>query len=82
MPLLAVPAVFRSADTPARHDSACHFAEEKRVVPPEGEREGPSPDAPGRGGPAVEDLPGPGEPRPGRPPEEDGTPSQQEDGTP
>ncbi|WP_030821503.1 ABC transporter ATP-binding protein [Streptomyces griseus] len=74
VPLLAVPAVFRSADTPARHDSACHFAEEKRVVPPEGEREGPSPDAPGRGGPAVEDLPGPGEPRPGRPPEEDGTP--------
>ncbi|WP_306339973.1 ABC transporter ATP-binding protein [Streptomyces sp. AS13] len=82
VPLLAVPAVFRSADTPARHDSACHFAEEKRVVPPEGEREGPSPDAPGRGGPAVEDLPGPGEPRAGRLPEEDGTPSQQEDGTP
>ncbi|MFF5769321.1 ABC transporter ATP-binding protein [Streptomyces californicus] len=82
VPLLAVPAVFRSADTPARHDSACHFAEEKRVVPPEGGREGPSPDAPGRGGPAVEDLPGPGEPLPGRPPEQDGTPSQQEDGAP
>ncbi|GGU37260.1 ABC transporter ATP-binding protein [Streptomyces lavendofoliae] len=33
VPLLAVPAAFRDADTPARHDSACHFAEEKRVVP-------------------------------------------------
>ncbi|MFI1185294.1 ABC transporter ATP-binding protein [Streptomyces californicus] len=82
VPLLAVPAVFRSADTPARHDSACHFAEEKRVVPPEAEREGPSPDGPDRGGPAVEDVPGPGEPEPGRPRKEGGTPSQQEDGTP
>ncbi|THA29094.1 dipeptide ABC transporter ATP-binding protein [Streptomyces sp. A1277] len=36
VPLLAVPAAFRDTDTPARHDSACHFAEEKRVVPPEG----------------------------------------------
>ncbi|MCZ4120039.1 dipeptide ABC transporter ATP-binding protein [Streptomyces sp. H39-S7] len=34
-PLLAVPAVFRGLDTPAAHDSACHFAEEKRVVPTE-----------------------------------------------
>ncbi|BAU85829.1 peptide ABC transporter ATPase [Streptomyces laurentii] len=35
VPLLAVPAVFRDTPTPAAHDSACHFAEEKRVVPPE-----------------------------------------------
>ncbi|MGA5558674.1 ABC transporter ATP-binding protein [Streptomyces lavendulocolor] len=33
VPLLAVPAVFRDTHTPARHDSACHFAEERRVVP-------------------------------------------------
>ncbi|WP_326699646.1 dipeptide ABC transporter ATP-binding protein [Streptomyces sp. NBC_01754] len=47
VPLLAVPAVFRDARTPARHDSACHFAEEKRVVPPEGLLETPEPaDAP------------------------------------
>ncbi|MEU8539170.1 dipeptide ABC transporter ATP-binding protein [Streptomyces sp. NPDC048717] len=40
VPLLAVPAVFRDTGTPAEHDSACHFAEEKRVVPPErGERQ-------------------------------------------
>ncbi|MEU5368610.1 dipeptide ABC transporter ATP-binding protein [Streptomyces sp. NPDC005951] len=50
VPLLAVPAEFRHVDTPARHDSACHFAEEKRVVPPEGELEIPGPaDAPGVG---------------------------------
>ncbi|WP_369225200.1 ABC transporter ATP-binding protein [Streptomyces sp. R39] len=35
VPLLAVPAAFRLAPGPAAHDSACHFAEEKRVVPPE-----------------------------------------------
>ncbi|MFD5636050.1 ABC transporter ATP-binding protein [Streptomyces sp. NPDC127077] len=35
VPLLAVPAEFRLAEGPAAHDSACHFAEEKRVVPPE-----------------------------------------------
>ncbi|MEU8542488.1 dipeptide ABC transporter ATP-binding protein [Streptomyces sp. NPDC048717] len=35
VPLLAVPEEFRHTDSPARHDSACHFAEEKRVVPPE-----------------------------------------------
>ncbi|MFH9606706.1 ABC transporter ATP-binding protein [Streptomyces sp. NPDC017448] len=73
VPLLAVPAEFRLADTPARHDSACHFAEEKRVVAPEGEREdpgrGPGPDveAPGtttRGRP-VEEAPGPEEPEHG-----------------
>ncbi|WP_406392384.1 ABC transporter ATP-binding protein [Streptomyces sp. NBC_00887] len=47
VPLLAVPAVFRETDTPARHDSACHFAEEKQVVPPEGILETPEPqDAP------------------------------------
>ncbi|MEU9863307.1 dipeptide ABC transporter ATP-binding protein [Streptomyces sp. NPDC047971] len=37
VPELAVPAVFRLADTPAKHDSACHFAEEKHVVPTEDE---------------------------------------------
>ncbi|MFD6997506.1 ABC transporter ATP-binding protein [Streptomyces mirabilis] len=35
VPLLAVPAGFRFVEGPAAHDSACHFAEEKRVVPPE-----------------------------------------------
>ncbi|WP_019889188.1 ABC transporter ATP-binding protein [Streptomyces purpureus] len=35
VPLLAVPAVFRLTEGPARHDSACHFAEEKHVVPHE-----------------------------------------------
>ncbi|CAG6396062.1 ABC transporter ATP-binding protein [Actinacidiphila cocklensis] len=34
-PLLAVPEVFRGTAGPAEHDSACHFAEEKQVVPPE-----------------------------------------------
>ncbi|MBT2489244.1 dipeptide ABC transporter ATP-binding protein [Streptomyces sp. ISL-96] len=33
VPLLAVPAVFRDVDSPAAHDSACHFPEGKRVVP-------------------------------------------------
>ncbi|WP_329040346.1 dipeptide ABC transporter ATP-binding protein [Streptomyces sp. NBC_00178] len=47
VPLLAVPAVFRDTDTPARHDSACHFAEEKQVVPTEGLLRTPEPaDAP------------------------------------
>ncbi|MFF3769165.1 ABC transporter ATP-binding protein [Streptomyces sp. NPDC002232] len=41
VPLLAVPAVFRLTDTPAKHDSACHFAEEKQVVPPEEGGDGP-----------------------------------------
>ncbi|MFJ3581196.1 ABC transporter ATP-binding protein [Streptomyces sp. NPDC090127] len=46
VPLLAVPAVFRHTDTPAKHDSACHFAEEKHVVPSdEGEGEGEAPGA-------------------------------------
>ncbi|MEX3103326.1 MULTISPECIES: ABC transporter ATP-binding protein [unclassified Streptomyces] len=35
VPLLAVPAEFRDVSGPAAHDSACHFAEEKQVVPPE-----------------------------------------------
>ncbi|MER7197546.1 peptide ABC transporter ATP-binding protein [Streptomyces sp. CB01635] len=35
VPALAVPAVFRIGESPAKHDSACHFAEEKRVVPSE-----------------------------------------------
>ncbi|MFC5802498.1 ABC transporter ATP-binding protein [Streptomyces formicae] len=41
VPELAVPAVFRLTDGPAKHDSACHFAEEKHVVPGEGELGGP-----------------------------------------
>ncbi|MGJ5753565.1 oligopeptide transport system ATP-binding protein [Streptomyces puniciscabiei] len=36
VPALAVPAAFRAAAGPAAHPSACHFAEEKRVVPTEG----------------------------------------------
>jgi oligopeptide transport system ATP-binding protein len=35
VPLLEVPEVFRRGEGPAKHPSACHFAEEKRVVPPE-----------------------------------------------
>ncbi|MFH9617679.1 ABC transporter ATP-binding protein [Streptomyces pratensis] len=46
VPLLAVPAVFRDSATAAGHDSACHFAEEKRVVPHEGLREAPEGDRP------------------------------------
>ncbi|MEV5278315.1 dipeptide ABC transporter ATP-binding protein [Streptomyces sp. NPDC051994] len=38
VPLLAVPAEFRLASGPAHHPSACHFAEEKRVVPPDADR--------------------------------------------
>jgi oligopeptide transport system ATP-binding protein len=33
VPLLAVPEVFRGSDSLASHESACHFAEEKQVVP-------------------------------------------------
>ncbi|MFF9015917.1 ABC transporter ATP-binding protein [Streptomyces sp. NPDC014870] len=63
VPLLAVPAVFRLADTPAKHDSACHFAEEKHVVPTE-EELGKKPGEPGKQ---------PGEPgaEPGEPGDED-----------
>jgi oligopeptide transport system ATP-binding protein len=32
-PLLAVPSVFTGRDTPAAHESACHFAAERDVVP-------------------------------------------------
>ncbi|MFI1096751.1 ABC transporter ATP-binding protein [Streptomyces sp. NPDC020917] len=32
-PPLAVPAVFRGTGGPAEHESACHFAEEKQIVP-------------------------------------------------
>ncbi|MFI9647202.1 ABC transporter ATP-binding protein [Streptomyces sp. NPDC052040] len=35
VPPLAVPDRFRSQGGPVAHASACHFAEEKRVVPPE-----------------------------------------------
>ncbi|MCS0605895.1 ATP-binding cassette domain-containing protein [Streptomyces sp. LP11] len=35
VPLLAVPAGLREAGGPAAHDSACHFAEPRQVVPPE-----------------------------------------------
>jgi oligopeptide transport system ATP-binding protein len=35
VPPLAVPAVLADVSGPAAHDSACLFAEEKRVVPPE-----------------------------------------------
>ncbi|WEH39857.1 dipeptide ABC transporter ATP-binding protein [Streptomyces sp. AM 2-1-1] len=38
VPLLAVPEAFEGVPGPAHHDSACHFAEEKRVVVPETER--------------------------------------------
>ncbi|MGX1881056.1 ABC transporter ATP-binding protein [Streptomyces sp. NPDC055287] len=41
VPLLAVPAAFRGETSPAAHDSACHFAEEKHVVPVEAGWEGP-----------------------------------------
>ncbi|MFD6438135.1 ABC transporter ATP-binding protein [Streptomyces venezuelae] len=32
IPLLAIPERFKGQDTPAAHESACHFAEEKDVV--------------------------------------------------
>ncbi|MEU8932057.1 dipeptide ABC transporter ATP-binding protein [Streptomyces sp. NPDC048409] len=49
VPVLAVPAVFRSVPGPAAHDSACHFAEEKQVVPPE-QAAGEAPDGRADGG--------------------------------
>ncbi|MFC7797335.1 ABC transporter ATP-binding protein [Streptomyces cinereoruber] len=59
VPLLAVPAVFRLTDSPARHDSACHFAEEKHVVAEEHravlEKGDPGED----GAPDLEKRPGP-----------------------
>ncbi|MYY11247.1 dipeptide ABC transporter ATP-binding protein [Streptomyces sp. SID4919] len=67
VPLLAVPAEFRYAGGLAAHASACHFAEEKRVVPPDpasdpasGPPDGPPPDAP-------PDAPSDGEPPDGAP---------------
>ncbi|MFI1253983.1 ABC transporter ATP-binding protein [Streptomyces netropsis] len=36
VPELAVPEWFRKEGGPPAHPSACHFAEERRVVPPEG----------------------------------------------
>ncbi|MFG3203261.1 ABC transporter ATP-binding protein [Streptomyces sp. NPDC048192] len=36
VPALAVPAAFRGTSGPAAHASACHFAEERQVVPAEG----------------------------------------------
>ncbi|MGW7259999.1 ABC transporter ATP-binding protein [Streptomyces sp. NPDC054834] len=42
VPALAVPDAFRLETGPAAHDSACHFAEEKQVVPVE-ERNGNGP---------------------------------------
>ncbi|WP_217200323.1 ABC transporter ATP-binding protein [Streptomyces buecherae] len=36
VPLLAVPAEFRDLPGPVAHDSACHFAEERDVVPSAG----------------------------------------------
>jgi len=32
VPVLAVPEVYQDADSPARHESACHFAEERDIV--------------------------------------------------
>ncbi|MGD1222686.1 ABC transporter ATP-binding protein [Streptomyces krungchingensis] len=46
VPLLAVPAEFRFTEGPAAHDSACHFAEEKQVVPPEEPGAEPSAEGP------------------------------------
>ncbi|POX53058.1 ABC transporter ATP-binding protein [Streptomyces sp. Ru72] len=45
VPPLAVPEEFRGTTGPAAHDSACHFAEEMRVVPP-GEPRGEPPEEP------------------------------------
>jgi oligopeptide transport system ATP-binding protein len=39
VPALAVPASFRDTGGPAAHDSACHFAEEKQLVPRDEVRE-------------------------------------------
>ncbi|MEU2514200.1 ABC transporter ATP-binding protein [Streptomyces syringium] len=40
VPELAVPEWFRAEGGPPAHPSACHFAEERRVVPPEGAQGG------------------------------------------
>ncbi|KMS78893.1 peptide ABC transporter ATP-binding protein, partial [Streptomyces leeuwenhoekii] len=49
VPPLAVPAGFRDATGPVAHDSACHFAEAKQVVPPEEDRAEPGREESGRG---------------------------------
>ncbi|WP_051795903.1 ABC transporter ATP-binding protein [Streptomyces sp. NRRL S-87] len=49
VPLLAVPEAFRAAGGPAAHPSACHFAAEKTVVPPEGHLPPPPPPPPPTG---------------------------------
>ncbi|MFI2423950.1 ABC transporter ATP-binding protein [Streptomyces sp. NPDC018955] len=41
VPALAVPEWFRTAGGPVAHASACHFAEEKALVPVEGHGNGP-----------------------------------------
>ncbi|MFE2376959.1 ABC transporter ATP-binding protein [Streptomyces sp. NPDC059398] len=51
VPALAVPELFRDAEGPVHHDSACHFAEEKQVVPDTGPDEGPGGPADGGAGP-------------------------------
>ena len=48
VPELAVPEVFRAGRGAAAHPSACHFAEEKRIVPGDGPGDG-SRDGPGDG---------------------------------
>ncbi|MFE0646593.1 dipeptide ABC transporter ATP-binding protein [Streptomyces sp. NPDC058877] len=75
VPLLAVPAVFRFEDTPAKHDSACHFAEERQPVPPKGGgTQGPP--VPPKGDDGTEGTSVPPErgaaEEPGSPPENDG----------
>ncbi|MFD3487361.1 ABC transporter ATP-binding protein [Streptomyces sp. NPDC058665] len=52
VPLLTVPPWFRGTEGPAEHDSRCHFAEERQIVPSpsgpaegtEGREQGPDPD--------------------------------------
>ncbi|MGW5608828.1 ABC transporter ATP-binding protein [Streptomyces sp. NPDC003753] len=46
VPPLAVPEEFRGTTGPAAHDSACYFAEEMRVVPPEEPPEKPPEEPP------------------------------------
>ncbi|WP_260606696.1 ABC transporter ATP-binding protein, partial [Streptomyces sp. WAC08241] len=60
VPLLAVPAVFRLTDSPARHDSACHFAEEKHVVAEEHRAVLEKPGEEGAGTPPEDGAPPPG----------------------
>ncbi|QKW52179.1 dipeptide ABC transporter ATP-binding protein [Streptomyces buecherae] len=81
VPLLAVPAEFRDLTGPVAHDSACHFAEERDVVPnvgptrPAGSGESDAagargvPGEPARSGDPGEE-PGPQPPEPGAGPGE------------